>query len=142
MGYLRPVSEFNKGKKSEFYARQYFTEAKAVEGCGCQPTSTLRPNSLSEPAAMVNPVKIGGVETFSTVDFPDKIAAVVFMPGLSVAVSVLSQRVFAGRLGGGQLRLGKVCRISENPARHFDGVVFSGGEPLMQNGSGGTPSPK
>ena len=35
MGYLRPVSEFNKGKKSEFYARKYFTEAKAVEGCGC-----------------------------------------------------------------------------------------------------------
>lgn len=35
MGYFRPVSEFNKGKKSEFYARQYFTEAKAVEGCGC-----------------------------------------------------------------------------------------------------------
>ena len=33
MGYLRPVSEFNKGKKSEFYARRYFTEAKALEGC-------------------------------------------------------------------------------------------------------------
>ncbi len=36
MGYLRPVSEFNKGKKSEFYARKYFTESKAVDGgCGC-----------------------------------------------------------------------------------------------------------
>ena len=35
MGYLRPVSEFNKGKKSEFYARKYFTEAKAIESCGC-----------------------------------------------------------------------------------------------------------
>jgi len=33
MGYLRPVSEFNKGKKSEFYSRTYFTESKAVEGC-------------------------------------------------------------------------------------------------------------
>lgn len=36
MGYLRPVSEFNKGKKSEFYTRKCFTEAKAVEGCGCE----------------------------------------------------------------------------------------------------------
>lgn len=36
MGYLRPVSEFNKGKKSEFYSRKYFTEVKAVEGCGCE----------------------------------------------------------------------------------------------------------
>ena len=33
MGYLRPVSEFNKGKKSEFYSRQYFKESKAVKAC-------------------------------------------------------------------------------------------------------------
>ena len=26
MGYFRPVSEFNEGKKSEFYSRIYFTE--------------------------------------------------------------------------------------------------------------------
>lgn len=30
MGYLRPVSEFNKGKKSEFYSRVCFSESKAV----------------------------------------------------------------------------------------------------------------
>lgn len=39
MGYHRPVSEFNKGKKSEFYSRTYFTEEKALQGlnrcCGC-----------------------------------------------------------------------------------------------------------
>lgn len=37
MGYLRPVSEFNKGKKSEFYTRKYFSETKAQAslGCGC-----------------------------------------------------------------------------------------------------------
>lgn len=46
MGYHRPVSEFNKGKKSEFYSRKCFTEVKAVVGldklsfqtsfdCGC-----------------------------------------------------------------------------------------------------------
>ncbi len=46
MGYHRPVSEFNKGKKSEFYSCKCFTEVKAVVGldklsfqnsfdCGC-----------------------------------------------------------------------------------------------------------
>ena len=30
MGYHRPVSEFNKGKKSEFYSRVCFCESKAV----------------------------------------------------------------------------------------------------------------
>lgn len=42
MGYHRPVSEFNRGKKSEFYARKCFQESKAVshlnlenEACAC-----------------------------------------------------------------------------------------------------------
>lgn len=30
MGYHRPVSEFNKGKKSEYYSRKCFCEEKAV----------------------------------------------------------------------------------------------------------------
>ena len=35
MGYLRPYSEFNVGKKSEFKSRLNFSELKAVEGCSC-----------------------------------------------------------------------------------------------------------
>ena len=31
MGYHRPVSEFNRGKKEEFYERKCFCEEKAVE---------------------------------------------------------------------------------------------------------------
>lgn len=31
MGYHRPVSEYNKGKKEEFYERKCFKEEKAVE---------------------------------------------------------------------------------------------------------------
>lgn len=30
MGYYRPVSHFNIGKKSEFYSRQYFVESKTT----------------------------------------------------------------------------------------------------------------
>ena len=35
MGYLRPYSEFNVGKKSEFDSRVCFSELKAVDGCAC-----------------------------------------------------------------------------------------------------------
>ena len=46
MGYHRPVSEFNRGKKSEYYSRKCFRESKAVAkmnnikyqaslGCAC-----------------------------------------------------------------------------------------------------------
>ena len=31
MGYCRPVSEFNKGNKSEFYERKCFKESKTIE---------------------------------------------------------------------------------------------------------------
>lgn len=31
MGYHRPVSEFNRGKKSEFYHRTYFTEENCLK---------------------------------------------------------------------------------------------------------------
>jgi ribonucleoside-triphosphate reductase len=31
MGYHRPVSEFNRGKKEEFYERKCFKEEKAVQ---------------------------------------------------------------------------------------------------------------
>ena len=31
MGYFRPMSEFNVGKKSEFCERKYFSERKTVE---------------------------------------------------------------------------------------------------------------
>lgn len=30
MGYLRPVSQYNIGKKSEFYSRKYFDEQKSA----------------------------------------------------------------------------------------------------------------
>ena len=35
MGYLRPYSEFNVGKKSEFRSRVNFSELKAIDGCAC-----------------------------------------------------------------------------------------------------------
>lgn len=35
MGYYRPVSEFNVGKKSEFYSRVCFSESKALNNCCC-----------------------------------------------------------------------------------------------------------
>ena len=35
MGYCRPVSNFNKGKKSEFYERKYFTNLQVQKHSIC-----------------------------------------------------------------------------------------------------------
>jgi hypothetical protein len=44
MGYHRPLESFNRGKKSEFYARKCFTEEKAVSHLSC----SEKPNSCQE----------------------------------------------------------------------------------------------
>ncbi len=36
MGYHRPVSHFNVGKKSEHYSRKHFTETVAANNAFCQ----------------------------------------------------------------------------------------------------------
>lgn len=36
MGYHRPLESFNRGKKSEFYARKCFTEEKVIDGLSGQ----------------------------------------------------------------------------------------------------------
>lgn len=36
MGYHRPISEFNRGKKSEYYSRKCFCEEKAVKHLICE----------------------------------------------------------------------------------------------------------
>jgi hypothetical protein len=41
MGYLRPVSHFNTGKKSEFYSRKYFEENKSMNAQFTQQFSSL-----------------------------------------------------------------------------------------------------
>ena len=35
MGYLRPYSQYNKGKQSEFKERKWFTEEKAFASANC-----------------------------------------------------------------------------------------------------------
>ena len=68
---------------------------------------------------MVNPVKIGGVETFSTVDFPDKIAAVVFMQGCPWRCPFCHNAFLQDASAADNFVWEKFSRISENPARHF-----------------------
>lgn len=40
MGYHRPVSQFNEGKKSEYYSRTYFQEGKTCNSQFCEEFQT------------------------------------------------------------------------------------------------------
>lgn len=81
-------------------------------------------------------IKIGGIEKFSVVDFPNSIAAVVFMQGCPWRCPFCYNTHLQ--------ECGKETEISWDAVVDFlvkrkavlDGVVFSGGEPLVQDGLG------
>lgn len=82
---------------------------------------------------MVNPIKIGGVETFSTVDFPDKIAAVIFMQGCPWRCPFCHNAFLQDAMAADNFIWEKFVDFLQSRRGILDGVVFSGGEPLMQN---------
>ena len=46
MGYLRPVNNYNTGKKSEFYSRKYIDESKTMNSEFTKKFSNLQTNSM------------------------------------------------------------------------------------------------
>ena len=81
-----------------------------------------------------NPIKIGGVETFSTVDFPDKISAVIFMQGCPWRCPFCHNAILRDINYDSGFVWPKFIEFLQSRRKLLDGVVFSGGEPLVQEG--------
>jgi len=81
-----------------------------------------------------NPIKIGGVETFSTVDFPDKISAVIFMQGCPWRCPFCHNSILRDINYDSGFLWPKFIEFLQSRRKLLDGVVFSGGEPLVQEG--------
>lgn len=77
---------------------------------------------------------IGGVETFSTVDFPEKLAAVIFMQGCPWRCPFCYNKAIQkiGQPTG--FLWPKFIEFLKTRQGRLDAVVFSGGEPLVQDG--------
>ncbi|MBQ7304094.1 MAG: anaerobic ribonucleoside-triphosphate reductase activating protein [Alphaproteobacteria bacterium] len=83
-----------------------------------------------------NPIIIGDVEPFSIVDFPNKIAAVVFMQGCPwrcpFCYNISLQDIGANPESDWTFETLKI--FLQKRKKVLDAVVFSGGEPLVQDG--------
>ena len=79
-------------------------------------------------------ILVGGVETFSTVDFPGYLAAVVFMQGCPWRCPFCYNQVIQkiGQPTG--FLWPKFLEFLKTRQGKLDAVVFSGGEPLVQDG--------
>ena len=84
----------------------------------------------------INPIIIGDVEKFSIVDFPNKIAAVVFMQGCPwrcpFCYNLSLQKI--GATPESEWTFESFKCFLQRRKNVLDAVVFSGGEPLVQNG--------
>lgn len=79
-------------------------------------------------------VRIGGLVPFSTVDWPGKIVAVAFLCGCPWRCPYCQNSALWESRGAGKEGL---IRLMEGRHGLLDGIVISGGEPLMQPGAVG-----
>lgn len=82
---------------------------------------------------MKKEILIGGVETFSIVDFPNGIAAVVFMQGCPWRCPFCYNTHLQEAGKETSFIWSKFFEFLEKRKGILDAVVFSGGEPLMQD---------
>lgn len=87
-----------------------------------KPARALRPDDL----------RIGGFEPFSTVDFPDRIAAVVFCQGCPLRCGYCHNKHLIPSRAERLIDWRSIEECLQSRAGLLDAVVFSGGEPLAQ----------
>lgn len=79
-------------------------------------------------------IKIGDIEKFSIVDFPGKIAVVVFMQGCPWRCPFCYNQSLQDANTASGDKWDELLSLLERRKGITDAVVFSGGEPLMQDG--------
>lgn len=79
----------------------------------------------------MNTVQIGGLVSFTTIDFPGKLAAVLFFVGCPLRCAYCSNPHLI-KPGVGEYDPDKVLDWLKTRQGKLEGVVFSGGEALMQ----------
>lgn len=78
------------------------------------------------------PVIIGGVEPFTTVDFPDRLAAVLFCLGCPLRCPYCHNPELQDFKGNPFISWDTFTDFLDSRKKLLDGIVFSGGEPLSQ----------
>lgn len=77
-------------------------------------------------------LKIAGLVSFTTIDFPGRLAAVVFLKGCPLRCPFCHNPDLQTFEGEGAHSWDEIVDFLQKRTKRLDGVVFSGGEPLMQ----------
>lgn len=82
---------------------------------------------------MIEKIAIGGLQRFSSIDFPGKLACVVFLRGCNMDCFYCHNRVLIAG-SNSVLRQEEVLEFLGKRVGLLEGVVVTGGEPLLQKG--------
>lgn len=86
-------------------------------------------NHAEERRPWVERIQVGGFVPFSTIDWPDRLAAVVFLRGCPWRCGYCHNAHLQTRTGPAPIAWETVIAQLERRRGWLDGVVFSGGEP-------------
>lgn len=89
---------------------------------------------LDRPGGQGNAVRIGGLQKLSLSDYPGKVAAVVFVQGCNYRCPFCQNPHLVPRLGQEELPTEQVLAFLQRRRGKLDGVVLSGGEPIIASG--------
>jgi len=87
---------------------------------------------LSNAAEAAARLRVGGLQRWTSIDFPGRLAAVVFCQGCPWRCSYCQNPELLDARAGPQLAWQEVLRFLQGRRGLLDGVVFSGGEPTLQ----------
>ena len=79
----------------------------------------------------MNQIQIGGLTSFTTIDYPGKLAAVLFLRGCPIRCKYCSNPHLLD-IGDGEYDPNKIIEWLQSRIGKLEAVVFSGGEALMQ----------
>ncbi len=78
-------------------------------------------------------ITIAGLVPFTTIDFPNHLASVIFFQGCPLKCPFCHNPNLQPHIQtDGQMNWDDVCSFMEKRKNRLDGIVLSGGEPLMQ----------
>lgn len=77
-------------------------------------------------------MKIGGLQRFSTIDYPGKICCIVFCRGCPLRCGYCHNQNLQNFEGSCEITEEELYKFLEKRIKLLDAVVFSGGEPLSQ----------
>lgn len=87
---------------------------------------------MSEPSVSTPRLRIGGLTPLTSIDFPGRLAAVVFCQGCPWRCGYCHNPELLDATAPGALGWDEVLAFLHKRRGLLDGVVFSGGEPLAQ----------